>query len=1298
MNGSYSGQLYKYSKRSESNWKKRLFLIKGSILSFYNNQNVDTSKLYDIDPNGELLLFAETKIMSCSFEGKPYAISLSEPFLPLILACDNDKERQIWLNYLMKSIEIAKTSLRQYAYRRNESQGIAKKKFFILHQSCITYHKSKSSADLSVVQGFIHLDKFSSLSFNDNYLLFNILDKKTKKTMSIQFKIGEHADQDIYNEWKANIIQQLIKVGGEIKNLDKSNNSRGNFTVKEGPVLVRSDSDSQDIADNWPRFTLRLTDSELLIIDSLDKDDLNAQVTEIQITPNCSVFETNLGSHSFELVSSKRVVHLMADSSDITNEWIDAIRAVISNSYLDTTDPIFQQALFRIDEDYFYEIEFPEKKPLGLVFERSNDWAIVKHSPCAEQTGVRPGYVLSTINGESILLEPYQNVIDLLRNWQPPLILGFRIPPEKNGFLLKESKSRRNPSKSVWKKRYFILSSGALTYKEAAESERVVSFPLMGSAVSLLTPQEVGKFFCFKIISGSGSIVMQSSSERSMMDWAATLYHAIAMANGGGHILQYERDRVNALLRNDESQSILINNLQGSSDSWTGQNIRPFGDSKTLSSVMKRASVNNTAELEQAILVASNQNINVSGAVKLLEEIQMNSTSVDDLQAKLSEAMGKKSIPELEVLISRCEDIGIIDCEMARIVLNNLKAEIIEKELIDCCQALASVPTWTVEHESRIVAAIEVAKSSRLVDLSPHLINAQMKLIQLRRNREDRENKRHTLSSAIHVGNVSRIEAALKDALASGFTDEDADVAHAISIIESAQTAKAETLLRTAIASADINHYEALQEAIKEVHGSNADKVLNSDIYKEARVRLEELLALQPTKVSLLKDISNAIENKTIDKLEMALESASKLQLSCPEVTEGHSALTQFKADADSVAYWASVSEQKKKAAEEESENKRKKDEAERALDETIRKAQSENIDIAIDSISLALDSAKIYEVNETKITEGYQLLEKLQAQRQQSADDKRIKEEKILSEIDRAAKLHDADLIEKLYSHAVSKPGLDLDQHPIIVDGIHTLTELRIDELQTVIGDIASTDVDNFNNLKQIVRKAEWLEALIANRVRNASHEASEVQNESFIDILCAAREHLRKIEAFIKHKSEAEVALELALREVPLSITNIEQALGAAQSANVSNALIKHANDIVTGLRISDAERKLVAAMKSVNIGFMDPLYEAIKYAKEKNVDSYKLSEANQVLSKIEKFIEQLNAAIESKELDEIEGALIIACNLNLEGEKIVEASQLLKELRNENATDQLAFALSEVLTTYSLLSTLIITIGHC
>jgi len=38
-------------------------------------------------------------------------------------------------------------------------------------------------------------------------------------------------------------------------------------------------------------------------------------------------------------------------------------------------------------------------------------------------------------------------------------------------------------------------------------------------------------------------MVLQASTLEEMLDWAATLYHAIAMANGGKHILDFERRR-----------------------------------------------------------------------------------------------------------------------------------------------------------------------------------------------------------------------------------------------------------------------------------------------------------------------------------------------------------------------------------------------------------------------------------------------------------------------------------------------------------------------------------------------------------------------------------------------------------------------------------------------------------------------------------------------------------------------------------------------------------------------------------
>lgn len=327
---------------------------------------------------------------------------------------------------------------------------------------------------------------------------------------------------------------------------------------------------------------------------------------------------------------------------------------------------------------------------------------------------------------------------------------------------------------------------------------------------------------------------------------------------------------------------------------------------------MRRAKVDNTAELEQAILVATSQNINVSGAVKLLEEININRTSIDELQINLTTAMANRSLHELEKVIAICEEVGIIDCHDARVVVDKLKAEFIEKELIDSCQSLNLTSEWTLEHESRIVAAIDVAKNSQLVEVSPHLINAQMKLIQLRRAREEKESRRQVLVSAIHSNIIPRIESAMKDALNVGFREDDTDILQAKNIIELAQVTKLEATIQKALAAADICHYANLQEAITEADIANITVIVNSAVYNSAVQRLQKLISLQPAKAKVLEDISVAVEGKIIEKLEVALEEASSLQLSCQEVHDARSALVQFKSDAELVAYKASVAEQKK--------------------------------------------------------------------------------------------------------------------------------------------------------------------------------------------------------------------------------------------------------------------------------------------------------------------------------------------------------------------------------------------------
>src|SRR3546814_12112493 len=64
---------------------------------------------------------------------------------------------------------------------------------------------------------------------------------------------------------------------------------------------------------------------------------------------------------------------------------------------------------------------------------------------------------------------------------------------------------------------------------------------------------ENGQHFTFKLVSGVTVLVMQALTVEEMMDWASTLFHAIAIANGGGYLLDKEK-RKQAFLA--ESQDV----------------------------------------------------------------------------------------------------------------------------------------------------------------------------------------------------------------------------------------------------------------------------------------------------------------------------------------------------------------------------------------------------------------------------------------------------------------------------------------------------------------------------------------------------------------------------------------------------------------------------------------------------------------------------------------------------------------------------------------------------------------------
>jgi hypothetical protein len=68
--------------------------------------------------------------------------------------------------------------------------------------------------------------------------------------------------------------------------------------------------------------------------------------------------------------------------------------------------------------------------------------------------------------------------------------------------------------------------------------------PLEGAAVALLTPDEAGgRVHCLQIVhrdvhAGHDKMVLAAEDEGQQLEWAGALYHAVAVANGGGHIVQ----------------------------------------------------------------------------------------------------------------------------------------------------------------------------------------------------------------------------------------------------------------------------------------------------------------------------------------------------------------------------------------------------------------------------------------------------------------------------------------------------------------------------------------------------------------------------------------------------------------------------------------------------------------------------------------------------------------------------------------------------------------------------------------
>lgn len=518
------GYLITQSQKNGRNWKKRYFVLTETSFKYYaDHSSTDTLK-------GDLAIKGETVVEETDRKvtGRNFCLTIKNNLSNLVVISAKDEQEMIgWKDAIEQVIINTSSSIKGYAMKVERDDDMPVLKYFIFHNESLSYHQDENHT--GAIQGIMKLTSTTKINFDEDFLKISLSDPSNDMKMAFQF---EKVNREEYDKWKSALSKSI---NTDIARIEQALAE----SVKQGRLKVRPPKGG----DLWEEREFVLTTTEMILFERAPGGTGFRKIHDVyHIYPSCSVFETNLGPYAFELVTSEKVLHVMAESKESTTLWMAALKEVIMNADPEPNEPLLLAALKKNREDVFYDVVFREDRPLGVVLERTGEWAVVKLSN-ARDTGVYVGSALISVNGIDVTRLSYAQTIEKLKNWKPPLQLGFRKAPFKAGFLNKQARTSRSNSRKNWKPRYFILDEGRLMYKENDTTDMTLKgdVPLMGSAVSLAQESETGRPFCLKLVSGVTYLIMAAPSAEEQLDWAATLYHAIAIANGGAHLLALEK-------------------------------------------------------------------------------------------------------------------------------------------------------------------------------------------------------------------------------------------------------------------------------------------------------------------------------------------------------------------------------------------------------------------------------------------------------------------------------------------------------------------------------------------------------------------------------------------------------------------------------------------------------------------------------------------------------------------------------------------------------------------------------------
>ena len=274
---------------TETSWKRRYFMLRGSTLSYY------TDHLSMDSPKGELLVFGQTRFTTDENGPQKNSFSLAFPFNELKLSCESGLDFFVWSKACKAAITLAQQALKGYIDKTTDAEEVTKRKYFILHQDALTYHKDDSS--IGSVQGIMHLNDHTLMEYFDKKHEIAVIDTVEKHSLTLSFKEHTLDNRDAnYEAWKDALIANLQLYAASIQDAETSFNTKIGLPgmIKKGALYMKP---LKGVDETWPEYQFYLNESQMVAVDSsiVAGQEHTKMMGDFEITPNCSVFETNLG-------------------------------------------------------------------------------------------------------------------------------------------------------------------------------------------------------------------------------------------------------------------------------------------------------------------------------------------------------------------------------------------------------------------------------------------------------------------------------------------------------------------------------------------------------------------------------------------------------------------------------------------------------------------------------------------------------------------------------------------------------------------------------------------------------------------------------------------------------------------------------------------------------------------------------------------------------------------------------------------------------------------------------------------